>query len=193
MSIRTGWSGTRKRMAVLKQKRCIWNTTIRSMELIRSYRIQIWGQDSGYLAQSAHNGVCLRVVNDSPWDRIAEIGFITSLSYLDSPSNTMRALYIRNGEQALTGIDSIPYMFYHGNELAVEPDAVWPTVATNNSKTLARLGQDVWHVLPAYVDDGTGWVDAYYRGEATIRYHGTNSSDHYISWIQGSGCNADRV
>lgn len=142
-----------------------------------------WGADSGLLL-NPHTTNLPQSLNSGPWDRIAEIGISTGVEYLDSPGNTMRALYARKGAAAITGAESVPYMFYHGNRWP-DPDAVWPLAATINSKTLARLDLDVWHVLPAFVDDGTGWVDPYYRGEATIEYHGTNSIDHYITWLNG--------
>ena len=142
-----------------------------------------WGPDSGLLI-NMHSTDLPQSLNNGPWDRIAEIGFSVSISYPESPGNTLSALYARQGIAALTGADSVPYLFYHGNQWP-DSGAVWPMAAAINSKLLAKIGDDVWHVLPAYVSDGTGWVNPYYRGEATISYHGTNTIDRYASWPNG--------
>ncbi len=142
-----------------------------------------FGDNSGYLI-NLHTTDLPQSFNNAPWDRIAEIGFGTTVQHLDSPWNTMTALYNRIGSQALIGSDSVPYHFYHANEWPTAY-SVWPPAAALNSKNLTRLDEDVWHVLPAFVFDGLRWVDSYYLGEATIFYHGTNRAGHHMNWING--------
>jgi hypothetical protein len=100
----------------------------------------------------------------------------------------MKALYDRKGRAALREKDSIPYQLFHGQDWPT-PDAVWPEAATVNSKTLARTGDDVWHVLPAWVTgyNTDGWSTAYFNGSRTILYHGTNTSTwgRYANWQNG--------
>jgi len=121
-----------------------------------------------------------------PWDRIVEIGIAAPVTGLDQTRNTMKALYDRRGEGALRGKDSVPYQFFHGLDWPT-PDAVWPAAATVNSKTLARNGADVWHVLPAWVTDWNtdNWITACFNGGSTIRYHGTNTIGHHSNWSKG--------
>ncbi len=121
-----------------------------------------------------------------PWDRIADIGFIASVTNLGSSSNTMRALYDRKGEAALRGEDSIPYQLFHAQEWP-SADAVWPAAAITNSKTLSKEGLDVWHVLPAWVTgwNTDGWKSAYYNGYSSIMYHGSNTWGHHSNWANG--------
>ncbi len=142
-----------------------------------------FGDNSGYLI-NPHTTDLPQSFNNGPWDRIAEIGFGTTVQHLDSTWNTMTALFNRIGSQALIGSDSVPYHYYHANEWPAA-DSVWPPAAAVNSKNLTRLDEDVWHVLPAFVFDGLRWVDSYYLGEATIFYHGTNRTGHHINWING--------
>jgi hypothetical protein len=125
-------------------------------------------------------------VGDRPWDRIAEIGFIASVTNLGSSGNTLKALYDRRGAAALRGEDSIPYQLFHGQDWPT-PDAVWPAAATINSKTLAKTGDDVWHVLPAWVTgwDTDNWSTAYADGGRVVRYHGANTWGHYADWSNG--------
>ncbi len=120
---------------------------------------------------------------DCPWDRITDIGFIASVTNLGSTANTMKALYDRKGEAALRGEDSIPYQLFHGQDWPT-PDAAWPEAATTNSKTLAQTGDDVWHVLPAWVTgyDTNNWSTAYFNGAKVVRYHGTNTWGHLANW-----------
>ncbi|MCP4538170.1 MAG: PKD domain-containing protein [Chloroflexi bacterium] len=135
---------------------------------------------------NAHTGHLETSLGNRPWDRIAEIGFIASVTSLNSNSNTMKALYDRQGAIALRGENSIPYQLFHGQDWPA-PDSVWPEAATINSKTLAKTGQDVWHVLPAWVTGwGTdNWSTAYLNGYSTIQYHGTNTSGHHTNWYYG--------
>ena len=123
---------------------------------------------------------------DRPWDRIADIGFAASVTSLDNSNNTMKALYDRRGASALRGEDSIPYQLFHGQDWP-SPDAVWPEAAVINAKTEAQTGEDVWHVLPAWVRgwNTDAWVTAYFNGWSTILYHGTNSSGHHDNWANG--------
>jgi len=123
---------------------------------------------------------------DRPWDRIADIGFIASVTNLGSTANTMKALYDRRGEVAMRGEDSIPYQLFHGQDWPT-PGAVWPEAATVNSKTMAQTGDDVWHVLPAWVTGyGTNdWVTAHANGGRVVRYHGTNTWGRYADWPNG--------
>lgn len=125
-------------------------------------------------------------LGNGPWDRMAEIGFIAPVTNLGVSYNTMKALYDRKGEAALRGEDSIPYQLFHGQDWPT-PDAVWPEAAIINSKTLAQTGDDVWHVLPAWVTgyDTDGWVTAYANGGRNVRYHGTNTWGHYADWPNG--------
>jgi hypothetical protein len=123
---------------------------------------------------------------DRPWDRITDIGFIASVTNLGASNNTMRALYVRQGEVALRGEDSIPYRLFHAQEWPTA-SAVWPAAATTNSKTLAKEGLDVWHVLPAWVTgwNTDDWKTAYFNGSSTILYHGSNASGHHANWANG--------
>ncbi|NBD34497.1 MAG: hypothetical protein GVY30_00695 [Chloroflexi bacterium] len=125
-------------------------------------------------------------IGNRPWDRIADIGFVAPVTYLGNSNNTMKALYDRRGEIALRGEDSIPYQFFHGQDWP-SSDAVWPAAAVVNAKTEAQTGDDVWHVLPAWVSDWNtdAWVTAYFNGWSTVLYHGTNSSDHHENWTNG--------
>jgi hypothetical protein len=121
-----------------------------------------------------------------PWDRIAELGFVAAVTNLGSSANTMRALYRREGEAALRGRDSIPYQLFHGHGWPT-PDAVWPAAAATNSKTMARTGDDVWHILPAWVSgwDTDDWSTALFNGGYTIVYHGTNTWGRQANWPNG--------
>jgi len=121
-----------------------------------------------------------------PWDRIAELGFVAAVTNLSSSANTMKALYRRKGEAALRGKDSIPYQLFHGHGWPT-PDAVWPAAAATNSKTMAQTGDDVWHVLPAWVSGwgANGWSTAYLNGGDTIVYHGTNTWGRQTNWPNG--------
>jgi hypothetical protein len=98
----------------------------------------------------------------------------------------MKSLYDRKGEAALRGEDSIPYRWFHAQGWPT-PDAVWPEAATSNSKTLAKVGQDVWHVLPAWVAgyDTDNWSTAFFNGSKVILYHGTNTWGHHENWSNG--------
>ncbi|HDQ71541.1 MAG TPA: hypothetical protein ENN19_05520 [Chloroflexi bacterium] len=123
---------------------------------------------------------------DRPWDRIADIGFAASVTSLDNSNNTMKALYDRRGASALRDEDSIPYQLFHGQDWP-SPDAVWPEAAVVNAKTKAQTGEDVWHVLPAWVSgwNTDTWITAYFSGWSTILYHGTNTSGHHANWTNG--------
>jgi hypothetical protein len=145
----------------------------------------VYGDDMGLMI-NPHTTDLSAGVGGRPWDRIADIGFITSVTNLDSSRNTMKALYDRNGEGALRGSNSIPYQLFHGQDWP-SASAVWPAAATSNSKTLARSGNDVWHVLPAWVAGwGTNdWVTALFNGFSTISYHGSNTSGHHANWSNG--------
>jgi hypothetical protein len=123
---------------------------------------------------------------DRAWDRIVEIGFIASVTNLGSTSNTMKALYDRKGAAAIRAEDSIPYQLFHGQDWP-STSSVWPAAATTNSKTRAQTGDDVWHVLPAWVSGwGTdNWSSARLNGSRTIVYHGTNTSGHSTNWSHG--------
>ncbi len=125
-------------------------------------------------------------VGNRPWDRIADIGFIASVTSLGSSYNTMKALYNRRGPDALRGEDSIPYQLFHAQYWDPQ-DPPWPPAVTTSSKTLAKDGLDVWHVLPAYVTDWdtNRWVTAYYNGRSVIMYHGTNTSGRHSYWHNG--------
>lgn len=142
-----------------------------------------FGNNIGFLI-NPHTSDLPQNLNDGPWDRIAEIGFGTSVLNIESQNNTMASLFTQRGWNSLCGPESVPYLFYHGNNWP-NPDAVWPLVATTNSKELTRRGEDVWHVLPAFITEGLGWVSPYYTGEATILYHGTNPAGHHLNWIRG--------
>jgi hypothetical protein len=144
-----------------------------------------FGSDMGLMI-NPHTTDLDAAVGGRPWDRMVDIGFIASVTNLSSSNNTMKALYDRKGEVALRGEHSIPYQLFHGQNWPT-PDAVWPAAATVNSKTLAKSGDDVWHVLPAWVN-GWGennWVTAYYNGSPTISYHGTNAYGHNVNWSDG--------
>ncbi len=144
-----------------------------------------YGADMGLLI-NPHSTDLSYSRHDKPWDRIADIGIIARLSNLGSSSNTMKSLYDRRGTVALQGEDSILYQLFHAQDWP-SPSAVWPAAADINSKTLAQTGDDVWHVLPAYVT-GWGvdaWVDSYYNGYSTIMYHGTNTWGHHGNWANG--------
>jgi hypothetical protein len=145
----------------------------------------VYGDDMGSMI-NPHTTDLSASIGGRPWDRIADIGFITSVTNPDSTRNTMKALYDRRGTGALRGSDSIPYQLFHGQDWP-SVSAVWPAAATSNSKTLARSGNDVWHVLPAWVTSwGTNdWVTAYYNGFSTISYHGSNTSGHHANWPNG--------
>ncbi|MBN1487717.1 MAG: PKD domain-containing protein [Anaerolineae bacterium] len=148
----------------------------------------LYGDDRGILI-NAHTGHLETSLGPRPWDRIAEIGFISSAvsdASLGYSSNTMKALYDRKGEAALRGVDSIPYQLFHAQDWP-SADAVWPVVATINSKDLARSGDDAWHVLPAWVSgyETDNWVTAVLNGYSTITYHGTNTSGHHSNWVNG--------
>lgn len=125
-------------------------------------------------------------VGGRPWDRITDIGFIASVTNLGSSMNTMKALYDRRGAVALRGEDSISYQLFHAQYWNPN-DPPWPPAVITNSKTLARTGDDVWHVLPAFVT-GWGiddWVTAYYNGRTVVLYHGTNTSGRSSYWHNG--------
>jgi PKD repeat protein len=145
----------------------------------------VYGENMGLMI-NPHTTDLSAGIGGRPWDRIADIGFVTSVTNLDSTRNTMKALYDRRGEVALRGQDSIPYQLFHGQHWP-SAAAIWPAAATSNSKTLARSGNDVWHVLPAWVtgwvtDD---WVTAYFNGFSTVSYHGSNTSGHHANWSNG--------
>lgn len=144
-----------------------------------------YGADMALLI-NPHSGDLAASVGNSPWDRMAEIGFIAPVTSLNWDANTMRALYVRKGEVALRGEDSIPYQLFHAQDWPT-PDAVWPAAATINSKTLARTGDDVWHALPAWVTgyDTDNWVTAYANGAWNVIYHGTNTWGRYADWPNG--------
>jgi hypothetical protein len=144
-----------------------------------------YGQDWALMI-NPHTTDLSASTGDRPWDRIADIGFIASVTQLDSDRNSMRALYNRRGETALRGQDSIPYQLFHGQDWPTS-DAVWPAAATSNAKTLAKTGDDVWHVLPSWVSgwDTDNWVTAYFNGSSTISYHGTNTLGHHANWANG--------
>lgn len=144
-----------------------------------------YGEDMGILV-NPHTADLPASKGNRPWDRIAEIGFITSVENLDSSSNTMKALYTRRGEMALIGENSIPYQFFHGQDWP-SSDAIWPAAAITNAKTLAKDGADVWHILPAWVTDWEtdAWVSSYFNGWSTIQYHGTNISGRHANWSSG--------
>lgn len=135
-----------------------------------------------------HSSSMAASLGNRPWDRIAEIGFIASVTNLGSAGSTMKALYDRKGQAALRGEDSIPYQLFHGQDWPT-PDAFWPEAATVNSKALARTGDDVWHVLPAWVTgyNTDDWSTAYFNGSRSILYHGTNTSTwgRYADWQNG--------
>ncbi len=144
-----------------------------------------YGADMALLI-NAHTGHLTSDLGNRPWDRIAEIGFIASVTNLGSDSNTMKALYDRRGEVALRGEDSVPYQLFHSQDWPT-PDAVWPQAAITNSKTMAQTGQDVWHVLPAWVTgwNTDDWTTAYLNGYSTIMYHGSNVYGRHANWLHG--------
>ncbi|MBN1583275.1 MAG: hypothetical protein JXA89_21375, partial [Anaerolineae bacterium] len=141
-----------------------------------------YGQNMGLLI-NPHTTDLSKSRLGGPWDRIAEIGYIASVTGLGGTENTMRALYNRKGEVAVRGADSIPYQLFHGQDWPAA-SSVWPQAATENSKELAKTGDDVWHVLPAWVT-GEGinnWDDPFFNGGKVARYHGTNTWGKYADW-----------